>query len=628
MRVGQLVGDRYRLEELIGDEGRGEVWLAEDGQLGRRVVLKRGGGTGDRSRLLGVARAQAKATHPHVVTLYGVEFVDSGPDSGCWLVMEHVTGGSLDRQPPMAPEQAARIGAQIARALEALHANGVVHCDVKPANVVITDDGTPKLTDFDSAQRTGSSETISPDRPLSYTPDYAAPEVAGGSPVPRSDVYSLAAMLYKAVTGVPHDEGDGDGREDDATLREWKVSHGVLRRERDTGPLAAALGAMLRRRPDQRPDAAGARRLLEEAAGQRGWRRRLGFLAAPGRYPRATAAAGTALATAAALTAAWFWWLAPGGDDDRAGPPGPAPGDGRPGDRSVIGDERTVDPCSLTDPGEFGRFGESARQDRDYGNFDRCDVLVYPQGDDGDPIDVQVEFDAGPPPESPAPVRTFGGIGIIEEPPAGDECVRALVLPDEADRDTSIWIYADGGDARYSGGTDTLCAMADVAARTASETLGRARAEQRTVPRREPPAPDVSLLWLDACRLLDAQALEIVPGIDAGDPEVDFGNWDCEWYSTTRDIEVGLRYDRHQPLSGDDGTATRLAGRDAFVSPEYDGEDTCTVRVEYREYRDENGQKAVELLYLTVAGDDEPQDEQCAMATDLAETAAGELPKV
>ncbi|WP_344292728.1 serine/threonine-protein kinase, partial [Streptomyces synnematoformans] len=267
MRVGQLVGDRYRLEELIGDEGRGEVWLAEDGQLGRRVVLKRGGGTGDRSRLLGVARAQAKATHPHVVTLYGVEFVDSGPDSGCWLVMEHVTGGSLDRQSPMAPEQAARIGAQIARALEALHANGVVHCDVKPANVVITDDGTPKLTDFDSAQRTGSSETISPDRPLSYTPDYAAPEVVNGSPVPRSDVYSLAAMLYKAVTGVPHDEGDGDGREDDATLRGWKVSHGVLRRERDTGPLAAELGVLLRRRPDQRPDAAGARRLLEEAAG-------------------------------------------------------------------------------------------------------------------------------------------------------------------------------------------------------------------------------------------------------------------------------------------------------------------------------------------------------------------------
>lgn len=629
MRVGQLVGDRYRLEELIGDEGRGELWLAEDGQLGRRVVLKRGGGTGDRPRLLGVARAQAKATHPHVVTLYGVEFVDSGPDAGCWLVMEHVTGGSLDKQPRMAPEKAARTGAQIASALAALHANGVVHCDVKPANVVITDDGTPKLTDFDSAQRTGSSETISPDRPLSYTPDYAAPEVAGGSPVPRSDVYSLAAMLYKTVTGVPHDEEDGDGREDDATLREWKVSHGVLRRERDTGPLAAPLDAMLRRRPDQRPDAATARRLLEEAAGQRGWARRLAFLTAPRRrYPRATAAAGTALVTAVALTAAWFWWLAPAADDDVGRPPGTAPSDGKPGDGSVIGDQRTMDPCSLTDPGEFARFGESVERDRDYGNFDRCDVLVYPQGDDGEHIDVQVEFDSGPAPESPAPVRTFGGIGIIEEPQEGDECARALVLPDEADSDVSIWIYVDGGDAQYSGGTDTLCAMADVAARTASETLGKARAEDRTVPRRKPPAPEVSLLWLDACRLLDARALEVVPGVDAGDPDVGFGNWDCDWYSTTRDIEILLRYDRDQPLTGDDGTATRLAGRDAVVSPEYDGEDSCTVRVEYREYPDENGQKAVELLYLTLDGDDEAPDELCAMATELARTAAGELPKL
>ncbi|MEO3765975.1 serine/threonine-protein kinase [Streptomyces sp. B8F3] len=621
--MGRLVGDRYRLEELIGDEGRGEVWFAADEQLGRRVVLKRGGAIGERPRLLGVARAQARATHPHVVTLYGVEFIESGPDAGCWLVMEHVTGGSLEKQPRMAPEKAARIGAQIASALAALHANGVVHCDVKPANVVITDDGTPKLTDFDSAQRTGSNETISPDRPLSYTPDYAAPEVVNGSPVPRSDVYSLAAMLYKAVTGVPHDEDDGD--EDESTLREWKVSQGVLRRERDTGPLAAPLEAMLRRRADRRPDAAEARRLLEEAAGQRRWARRFAFLGTPRRHPRASVAAGTALVAAAALAGAWFWWLTPDRDDDE---PGRQPGDGKPHAGSVIGDRRTMDPCALTDPGEFARFGQSVERDRDYGNFDRCDVLVYPQGEDGEHIDVQVEFDAGPAPESPAPVRTFGGIGIIEGPQEGDECARALVLPDEADSDVSIWIYVDGGAARDYGGIGTLCDMADIAARTASETLGKARTEKRTVPRRDPPAADVSLLWLDACRLLDARALEIVPGVDAGDPDVGFGNWDCDWYSTTRDIEVQLRYDRDQPLSGEDGRVTMMAGRDAVVSPAYDGEDTCTVRVEYREYPDENGQKAVELLYLTLDGDDESPDELCGMATQLAETAARELPRI
>lgn len=291
VRPGDEFADRYVLKEVIGAGRGGDVWLAHDTVLGQDVALKPERVEGDREtavrRLLGEPRALAKfRDHPHVVTLFDVVTVpsdgdtegDPAGDAGetYWFVMEYVPGGGLDRQPPMSPERVARIGAQLADALAALHEAGIVHCDLKPANVGLTRRGAAKLLDFGAAYRAGGSETITANGPYSFTPDYAAPELARGNvPRPASDVFCLAATLYALVTGSPPRGGepgaDGDGAgaagEDQDRLTYWKAEQGVVEMDAAAvGPLHPVLGAMLRRDPRQRPDAAEAGRLLAAVA--------------------------------------------------------------------------------------------------------------------------------------------------------------------------------------------------------------------------------------------------------------------------------------------------------------------------------------------------------------------------
>ncbi|MET8183222.1 hypothetical protein [Streptomyces sp. NPDC005336] len=128
----------------------------------------------------------------------------------------------------------------------------------------------------------------------------------------------------------------------------------------------------------------------------------------------------------------------------------------------------------------------------------------------------------------------------------------------------------------------------------------------------------------DACSLLAPSALEVVPGVDVDDPDIGFGGWDCEWGSSTRKLAVDLSFDRGQPPTAEDGTPTRLGGYRAFVQPEGDGERTCLARVVYRSYPDQNGQKAVEMLHLVVAGESSA-DQLCTMAQRLARSAADAL---
>ncbi|MEU8991280.1 protein kinase [Streptomyces sp. NPDC048558] len=139
MRSGEEFAGRYVLEEVIGAGRGGEVWRAHDRLVGQGVALKPERIEGDREtavrRLLGEPRAMAKfRDHPHVVTLFAVVTVPAGDDwpETYWFVMEYVPGGGLDRQPRMSPQRAARVGAQLADALAALHGTGIVHCDVKP----------------------------------------------------------------------------------------------------------------------------------------------------------------------------------------------------------------------------------------------------------------------------------------------------------------------------------------------------------------------------------------------------------------------------------------------------------------------------------------------------------------
>ncbi|MFI6277594.1 protein kinase [Streptomyces sp. NPDC050988] len=267
-------------------------------------------------------------------------------------------------QPTVSAARAARIGAQLADALAALHEAGVVHCDVKPANIGLTRHGAAKLLDFGAAYRVGGTETITVNGPFSYTPDYAAPELARGNvPRPASDVFCLAATLHALDTGAPprgaatsEDAGSartGDDGEEAERLRYWKAEQGVVELDAAAvGPLYPVLAAMLHRDPRRRPDAADVKQLLEDVAGSEP-RTPGGTATVTGRrrWGRPLIAAALGVSTALALGLA----LVPGhGDDGKATSQSGRSGleedasDGEP--QALIGDPHTADVCSLAEP--------------------------------------------------------------------------------------------------------------------------------------------------------------------------------------------------------------------------------------------------------------------------------------
>ncbi|MEV5888983.1 serine/threonine-protein kinase [Nonomuraea fuscirosea] len=642
-RRGTTVDGRYRLTRPLARGRSGEVWLARDLELGRDVALKRVAvaGAAGLDRLWAEARALARFSHPHVVTLHHAVRAGGRRGLALWLVMEHAPGGSLEGRGPLPPGVAARIGAQIAGALAALHAEGIVHCDIKPGNVVVTGDGTAKVTDFGAAYRVGGAETITPNSAVSYTPDYAAPEVVRGRPEPKSDVFSLGAMVYALTTGHPPRRGALPSAPTDpagALIAARQAARSAVFMDADAGPLTGILTEMLRRDPGDRPDADEARRRLEELADPAAPlpaldaepvpspSPALGFARIP--HPQATgrerigrgrprrSAAVLAVLMAGITVAAWAWW------SWTPGPPAsPAARtqntrqplhSASPIGGNVIGDPRTADPCTLLDPASLGRFGET-ELDSDYGNFDRCDVLIEPGGDSV--VDVRVDFNLDPPPERAAAVRKTGIVAVVTEPGGSDSCTRSLALSGVTD--TSITVTAK----RDEKGKVPLCPIADVATADAVEALNRG-----PMPRRSPALPPESLAGLDACTLLPARDLEIIPGVDAADPDHGFGGWDCDWASTTSDLGLDLRFDRGPEPDASGGTATLLNGLPAFVKPEDEGDETCLVLIVHRTYADPHGRTAAETVRLLVHGS-RPMPRLCAMATDLARAVATRLPR-
>jgi serine/threonine protein kinase len=200
---GRLLADRYRLTTRIDEGGAGEVWQARDERLDRDVAIKILGANADeafRERFADEARRAASVLHPNVVTVF-----DEGRDGAdAFMVMELVRGRTLrdviaDRG-PLRPHEAARLVAQIAAALDAAHEAGVIHCDVKPANVIVDPQGTAKLTDFGIARAARGPR----EHELIGTARYIAPErIEGRAPTERSDVYSLGLVAYELLAGRP-----------------------------------------------------------------------------------------------------------------------------------------------------------------------------------------------------------------------------------------------------------------------------------------------------------------------------------------------------------------------------------------------------------------------------------------
>ncbi|MFJ4826083.1 serine/threonine-protein kinase [Streptomyces bacillaris] len=269
---GRLVLGRYRLVEQVGRGGMGTVWRAEDEVLGRQVAVKRLHVppylSDDEIRTLyertrREARSAARISHPHVIVVHDVVDDEGLP---C-IVMEYVPsvtlGDVLKSRGLLDPREAARIGSAMAAALRAAHAAGVLHRDVKPANVLLGDDGRIVLTDFGIAVEPGTP-SLTRTGELVGSVHYLAPErLRNGmaEPGPASDLWSLGATLYQAV------EGCSPFQRATAVETAYAIATDPYDPPRRAGDLAPVIEGLLVKDPAERMDADRAALLLDRAAG-------------------------------------------------------------------------------------------------------------------------------------------------------------------------------------------------------------------------------------------------------------------------------------------------------------------------------------------------------------------------
>ncbi|AUG77709.1 hypothetical protein CFP65_2898 [Kitasatospora sp. MMS16-BH015] len=266
-QAGRTLAGRYALGEKLGRGGMGTVWRARDEMLDREVAVKEltVGHLDDedqrilQSRMMREARAAARIKHPGVITIHDVLEQDGRP----WIVMELIDGRSLadviSQDGTLLPREAAEVGAQVLAALHRGHQLGVLHRDVKPANVLLEHQtGRVVLLDFGIATFEGSTELTRPGD-LIGSPDYLAPERAQGErPGPASDLWGLGATLYAAV------EGESPFRRTSPITTLAAVVGDPLPEPRRAGALGPVLAALMAKDPADRPSADEALRMLAE----------------------------------------------------------------------------------------------------------------------------------------------------------------------------------------------------------------------------------------------------------------------------------------------------------------------------------------------------------------------------
>ncbi|MEG3629402.1 serine/threonine-protein kinase [Streptomyces poriticola] len=267
--AGRLVAGRYRLLGKLGHGGMGTVWRAKDETVDREVAVKEPrvpDHLPERERdnaferMRREARAAARLDHPAVVSVHDVAVVDGRP----WIVMELVQGRSLGdvlQEGTLSVREAARIGLEVLGALEAAHAAGILHRDVKPDNVLLGRHDRVVLTDFGIAQIEGETN-LTDTGGFVGSPEYIAPErVLGQRPGPASDLWSLGVVLYAATEGVSPFRRSNTPATLQSVLNAVPAAPASAQ-----GPLADVVTGLLDKDPARRPDAARVRALLDAAA--------------------------------------------------------------------------------------------------------------------------------------------------------------------------------------------------------------------------------------------------------------------------------------------------------------------------------------------------------------------------
>jgi serine/threonine-protein kinase len=249
--VGMQLNGRYRLDAQIGAGGMSTVYRAFDATLERRVAIKLmhreiASDSDQLERFRREARSVAQLSHPHIV---GV--IDAGEDDGRpYIVFEYVEGETLKdrirRMGRLPIDEAVAYAIEIARALGAAHARGIVHRDIKPQNVLIDEEGTAKVTDFGIA-RSLDEEGLTAEGRVLGTTDYVSPEQALGNPVSgQTDIYSLGVVLYEMLTGDVPFHGENQVSVAMKHVREDLPDVAVRRPE-----ISASLGSVLDRMTDR-----------------------------------------------------------------------------------------------------------------------------------------------------------------------------------------------------------------------------------------------------------------------------------------------------------------------------------------------------------------------------------------
>ncbi|WNV85101.1 serine/threonine-protein kinase [Umezawaea sp. Da 62-37] len=614
MSGDELVAQRYRLERRVGTGGMGEVWLATDEDLGRKVALKRSHADDDGGQMRHEARIGAGLQHPNVISVY-----DTVLHHGTkWLVMEYLPARSLREiirdDGPLPPKTVAVVGANISAALAAMHERRMIHRDVTPANVLVTDDGTAKLTDFGISHwaeltRTEGGQIVG-------TPAYMAPEVARGEQArSASDVFCLGATLFAAVEGRSpwgHPGPDPDGQ-----LRRARAAE--LETAVQAGPLAPVLGALLALDPSARPSAPEAKRMLDAVSGVV-----VPFVSLSGSVPTTPAPTGTtvedpaptgpwrrkrgvligAAALVTVLAAAAVVHL------NRDSNANAGTGQG------AVLDARTADPCSLLDRSSLSKFGTGAVQfDSEYGSFNRCGLTVRLSQADSDIAYAGLLIERIPSYEAPShPLGILGPIETPAERPDGS-CHRPIPLPDG----NRVRIEAYNQGAR-------LVEPCEVAEAVAGPVLDKLRGGP--IPRRAAKFADWSMANVDACATLGDADLGLVFGADVPKAEQELGNWMCSWDKGP--LEVTVVFTREWRDDGDDGDQpVRIRSRTAAVHTTNNG---CAIRIRGREYEKPTDitNEWVERADVELSSNDPTTTPQslCDQAKVLAVAAETRLPEV